>query len=448
MSKTAIVNAIIFTVDKENKVFRDGVIVFDCDQIEAVGHKGSIRIPGDCTIIDGQGTLAVLPGLIDVHTHSSLLKGYTENLPFLDWLPEYQREHKVLTDDDAYWAFMISYLEALKGGTTCILDMYRLMHNGVKAASELGLRANLAPYVADNMADSYFETLDANEKLIAQSHNSHNGTIRIFVGLEHLFYCTETAYKRAKIIADANDTFIHTHSSEFEGEVQAVINHFGKRPIHLFHERGILGQNTIVAHCNWLDDSEMRLFKEYDVRISHCPTSNVKLGGGTLKLRDIESYGIKVGLGTDGSISNNSLSMWEVMKFGSLLQKNLYLDATALDAPQILRMATIDGARVLGLENIIGSLEVGKKADVITVDLWQPHFLPIEPTHDHDPVIWNLIYAARASDVNNVWVNGKHVIAQGKSTQVDENDVMNRVHLQTISLLGRRASTTSTNLIV
>ena len=446
MSSTAIINAIIFTVDEKNSVYRNGSIVFSGTVITAVGSSDSVTIPEGAIVVDGKGTLVVLPGLIDVHSHSSLLKGFSENLPFLNWLPEYQREHKVLNEDDAYWAFMISYLEALKGGTTCVLDMYRLMHMGVKAASTLGMRVNLAPYVGD-MENSYFETLDATEKLIQDYHNSHDGTVRIFVGLEHLFYCTEATFRRAKGIADKYQTYLHTHSSEFEAEVIEVVKHFGKRPIQLFNEYGILGPTTIIAQCFWLDESEMNLMKDNDCRIAHCPISNVKLGGGTMKLRDIKSRGIKVGLGTDGSISNNSLSMFEMMKFGSLLQKNLYLDATELDAYKVLRMATIDGAAVLGLDHLVGSLEVGKKADIITVDLWRPHLLPVAATAEHDPVLWNIVYAARASDVNHVWVNGKHVIADGRSTQVNEDDVLKAVHDQTVSLLQRRESTTSTNFI-
>lgn len=446
--RTAIVNAVLISMNKSNKIFRNGSLIIKDGIIEAIGCSSNVPIPSGCKVIDGRGKIVVLPGLIDVHSHSSLLKGYSENLYFLDWLPEYQREHKVLSNDDAYWAYMISYLEALKGGTTCVLDMYRLMHNGVKAATDLGMRVNLAPYVADNASNASFETLKANEELIQKFHNSSNNTVRVFIGLEHLFYCSEKLYRQAKDMATHYNTFIHTHSSEFDAEVQAVMNHFGKRPIHVLQNYGILSPQTIIAHCNWLDESELDLMAANDVRIAHCPVSNVKLGGGTLKLKEIQNKNIKVALGTDGSISNNSLSMFETMKFGSLLQKNLYMDATALDANQVLRMATIDGARVLGLEDQIGSLEVGKRADIVTVDLWQPHLLPIADTVEHDPIIWNLVYAARASDVKDVFVNGKHVIADGHSTQVDESEVLMQTHKQTQSLLSRRASVKATNLIV
>ena len=447
MTKTALINCIIITVNAQNEVIRKGTLLLDNNTITEIGDTSAISIPEGTHIIDGKDRIAVLPGLIDTHTHSSLLKGYSENLPFLEWLPVYQQEHKVLTEEDAYYAYLISYLEALKGGTTCVLDMYRFMHMGAKAAGLLGLRCNLAPYTADNLKNTFFETLDANEDLIKKHHESHQGLIRICIGLEHLFYCTEKAYERAKALSHDYDVFIHTHSSEFEEEVAAVVRSFGKRPIHVLHERGILGPQTIIAHCVWLNDDEIQLFREYDVRVAHCPTSNVKLGGGTLNLNNFLDNNIKVGLGTDGSISNNSLSMWELMKFGSLLQKNLHKDATALNATEVLRLATIEGAKVLGLDQNIGSLEVGKKADFITVDLWQPHLLPILPTPDHDPVLWNLVYAGRASDVKDVWVNGRHVIHKGKSTMIDEDDLLEKTQHQVASLLQRRAHVQPTTFI-
>lgn len=439
----AIKNAIIFTVNEKNEQIRSGTIIWDQGKILALGNTENTPLPEGAEVIDGQNRLAVLPGLIDVHTHSSLLKGFSEDLNFLDWLPEYQREHHILTEEDAYYAFTISYLEALKGGTTCVLDMYRFMHQGAQVAKELGLRVNLAPYVADTEAATYFETLDQNESLIKKHHNTHQGRIRILVGLEHLFYCSDAAYKRARQLSEAYGVYIHTHTSEFEPEVQAVLKKFGKRPVSVLKDKGILYPRTILAHCTCLDQEELDILQDNDVRISHCPTSNVKLGGGTIKLRDVTSRGIKVGLGTDGSISNNSLSMWETMKFGSLLQKNLYVDATEVNASQVLRLATIEGARVLGLEDQVGSLEVGKNADLITVDLWQSHLMPVAASTDHDPILWNLVYAARASDVRDVWVAGQQVIAQGKSTFISEKEILERVHQQTLSLLERRESVKS-----
>ncbi len=437
----AITNAIIYTVNPKDKVWREGTIVWDGERIIAVGSTKTTPIPEGAEVINGKGRIAVLPGLIDVHTHSSLLKGFSENLNLLNWLGVYQREHQVLTEQDVYAAALISYLEAVKGGTTCVLDMYRFMHRCADAAGDLGIRACLAPYVADHPAKSFFETLDANEKLIQTRHQTQNGRIQVMVGLEHLFYCSPEAYIRARHLSDHYDVKIHTHSSELKGEVDAVVQHFGDLPMNLLHQRQILTPKTIIAHCVWLTDDELKLMADQGVGISHCPTSNAKLAGGVIRFKEIRKLKIKMGLGSDGSISNNSLSMWEGMKFASLIQKADLYDPEILPAAEVLRLATIDGARLLGLDKNIGSLEVGKKADIITVDLWQPHLMPIAPSSDHDPVIWNLIFAGRASDVRDVWVDGRRILKNGYSTLVNEIDVMTQTHKQTLDLLKRREAT-------
>lgn len=443
----AIKNALIYTINASDHVYRRGTIVWHRDKIIAIGDTDRVSIPEGAEIIDGNGRLAVLPGLIDGHSHSSLLKGFSENKTLINWLGEYQREHQVLTEQDAYAAALISYLEALKGGTTCVLDMYRFMHRCADAAGDLGIRVNLAPYVADHPTKNFFETLVANEKLIQTHHQSQNGRVQVMVGLEHLFYCSKEAYQRARDLSDQYDVKIHTHSSELKDEVDAVVEHFGDVPIKVLKERNILTPKTIIAHCVWLNDEELQILADHGVGIAHCPTSNAKLAGGVIRFDAIREKGIKMGLGSDGSISNNSLSLWECMKFASLIQKAGTYDPTLISASEALRMATIEGARLLGLDKDIGSLEVGKKADIITVDLWQPHLMPIAPSSDHDPVIWNLVFAGRASDVRDVWVDGRHVLKEGMSTLVSELDMLDLAHAQTIDLLKRREKTQEVKMI-
>lgn len=442
MSMTAIKNALIFTVDPQDTFYASGTIVLKDDHIISIGDSKTTPIPPDVTeIIDAQGKLAVLPGLIDAHSHSSALKGYSENLNLLKWLPVYQREHQVLTEDDAYIAALVSYLEAAKGGTTCVLDMYRYLHRCADAGDHVGIRTNLVPYVADAPGKDFFETLEKNKKLIETHHGSQQGRVRVWVGLEHLFYCSEKAYHKAREYADHYQVGIHTHTSELKDEVDEVVKAFGKRPVHLFKERGILGPTTLIAHCVWLNDEEIDIMADTQTSIAHCPTSNAKLAGGIAPLHKFEKKGITVGLGTDGSISNNSLSMIESMKFASLLQKILHYDAAALPAPKALRMATIDGAKALGLDKEIGSLEVGKKADLITINLWQPHLFPLTSSEGHNPVLWNLVYSARSSDVNHVWVDGRLIVKNGKSTRLDEEETLTLIHNKTKDLLERRKRT-------
>ncbi len=445
MGCTVIRHAIAFTVDANNTIYPDATLVLRGDRIVAIGATDTVTLPEDATqTIDCQGKMAVIPGLIDAHSHSSLMRGVTENMQLLDWLPRYQLEHRALDETDAYYAALLCYLEALKSGTTCVMDMYRYMHRCADAAADLGLRVNLVPYAADMPGKDFFETPETNRKLIETHHLSQNGRIRVWVGLEHLFYCSPAAYAKAKAFAADYDVRIHTHSSEQREEVEAVIQHFGKRPIELFRDYGILGEKTAIAHCVWLNEDEIKILADTGTAVSHCPTSNAKLAGGIAPILEMKQAGITIGLGTDGNISNNNLDMFEEMKFASLLQKVKRYDAAALAAPDTLRMATIDGARLLGLEHELGSLEAGKKADLVLVNLWQPNMMPLVWDGNDTNILWNLVYAARGSNVHTVFVDGEMVIQAGHSTKINETAALEAIQAQTIAHLQRREPFKST----
>jgi 5-methylthioadenosine/S-adenosylhomocysteine deaminase len=435
---TAITHAKIFTVDHDFTVIDDGTVIFDETGILELGPSEAVTPPDGAHLINGNNRLAVLPGLIDVHSHSSLLKGFSENAQLMDWLPEYQREHQVLTDEDAYYGCMVSYMEALRGGTTTVADMYRKLHKAAEAAERIGIRAELIPYAADNPDKTFFETLADTEQLIETWHGRANGKIHAWVGLEHITYCSAAMYTQANELALKHGVHIHTHTSEQVEEVSMVEELFGQRPVKQFAEYGILRPGTVLAHCVWLDDEEIATLATTGTGVAHCPISNMKLASGIAPLPRYLSEGIAVGLGSDGGISNNSLSMFECMKTASLLQKVHHLDATAISARQALELATIGGARLLSLDQNVGSIELGKQADLITIDLWQPHLLPISPAEGHDPVLWNLVFAARASDVVDVWIQGEQLINQGEFTRIDEDPMLQAIHDQTLDLLKRR----------
>ncbi len=435
---TAITNAVIYCADDSFTCFNPGSVVFSGSEITAVGPSRSVAVPDGATVIDGGGRLAVLPGLIDAHSHSSLLKGYSENAQLMDWLPEYQREHQVLTPDDAYHGYLVTYMEALKGGTTTVMDMYRFGHKGAEAAARLGIRVHLVPYAADHPTKHFFETLETNEQLIRDCHGAHDGRVKVWLGLEHITYCSEYMFRRVSELADQYGVNIHTHTSEQREEVDAVVELFGDRPVPVFEQRGILRPGSVLAHCVWLDDAEIEILAETGTGVAHCPVSNMKLAGGAAPLDRFRSQEVVVGLGTDGAISNNSVSMWECMKIGSLLQKVTRLDATTVGAGEAIRMATIDGARLLGIDHEVGSIEVGKQADLITVDLWQPHLMPVAGSEGHDPILWNLVFAGRASDVRDVWVQGVECVSEGEICGLDESEALADIHLRTVDLLKRR----------
>jgi 5-methylthioadenosine/S-adenosylhomocysteine deaminase len=319
--------------------------------------------------------------------------------------------------------------------------MYRFLEKGADAAQALGLRIHLVPYAADHPTKHFFETLETSEALIEYCAKFDRREVQPWLGLEHITYCSEAMFRRTRDLADHYGINIHTHTSEQREEVAAVKTLFGDRPVRKFHDWGILKPGTVLAHCVWLDDEEIALVADTGAGIAHCPVSNMKLASGPAPLAKFRDAGITVGLGSDGGISNNSLSMWECMKVGSLLQKVTRLDARAVGAEEAIRLATIDGARLLGVDLQIGSLEVGKLADVILIDLWQPHLLPIAGSEGHDPVLWNLVYAAQASDVQQVWVGGRQILSARRLTGIDEDEALNEIQNRTVDLLARRAET-------
>ena len=437
MNRFALTNLIIFTVDAHNRIFTNGTLLVEDDRIKAVGPAQAIDLPPDIPVQDCGGRSVLLPGLVDSHSHSSLLRGVTENMPLLEWLPQYQLEHRALTEDDAFHAARLCYLEALKNGTTCVLDMYRFMDRCADAASELGIRVNLAPYAADVAGYDFFATPAENQSLIRTHHNSQQGRIQVWMGLEHLFYCTPTAYHHALHCAKEYGVRIHTHACEqFEEEI-AVKQLFGQRSIGMLQQYGILGEHTTIAHCVWLNDEEIALLADTGTRIAHCPVSNAKLASGVARVPDIRAAGITVGLGTDGNVCNNSLDLFEEMKFASLLQKATRLDATVLPAREILRMATIDGAKALGLEHMIGSIEVGKKADFILLDTTAPNLTPVVLNDDGGNLLWNLVFSARGSNVTDVWVDGRQLVQSGQLTVACETTIVNAAQHCAQSLLER-----------
>ena len=446
-TSTAITNARVYCVDEAFNSFQNGTVVFADGLIRAVGSVADVPIPHDAHVIDGRGRLAVLPGLIDVHSHSSLLKGFSENAQLMDWLPEYQREHQVLNATDAYYGCLVNYMEALKGGTTTVMDMYRFLHKGAEAAAKLGMRVHLVPYAADHPTKQFFETLESSEQLIRDCHDSHGGRVKAWLGLEHITYCSEPMFRAVRDLADRYNVSIHTHTSEQQEEVAAVVELFGNRPVHKFNDWGILKPGSVLAHCVWLDAGEIDVVAETGTRIAHCPVSNMKLASGPAPLEAFRDAAITVGLGTDGGISNNSVSMWECMKTGSLLQKVTRLDAVAVSAEEALRMATLEGAKLVGMEAVLGSIEPGKYADLITVDLWQPHLLPLASSEGHDPVLWNLVFAAQAADVRDVWVAGAPCVSGGELCNVDEESELLAIHEQTLSLLSRREAATAIPMV-
>jgi 5-methylthioadenosine/S-adenosylhomocysteine deaminase len=439
---TLVRNGIVLPMTGGRTLLDPGSVLLDGATILAVGPVDEVaadpRAAG-AEIVDASGH-AVLPGLHNGHLHSGLLRGTAESMSLWDWLRAYvDPAHKALTPEIARAASLQCYAEGLLAGTTSVMDMWRFMEGSAAVAEELGIRATLVPYVADEEGYDYFETLATNRALLESvGPSAAGGRVRSWVGLEHLMYCSAACFAGAMALAEEFDTGLHTHSSESVWEVQESLTRWGRRPIEVFHQRGILSERTVVAHCVWLDDREVSLMASTGTSAVHCPCSNMKLASGPARVGAMRAAGVSVGLGSDGEKENNSLDLFEEMKFASLLAKVSTLDPTVGDPWDVLTMATIEGARALGLDAVTGSLAPGKRADLVTVWLGGLHTTPVL----HGPlsnVAAHLVFSASGHDVRDVWVDGARLVAGGRPLTFDVATVRAEAQAAAEELFARRA---------
>ncbi|HEX7132875.1 MAG TPA: amidohydrolase [Iamia sp.] len=446
---TLLRNGIVLPMTGGRRLLDPGSVLIDGTGIVAVGPVAEVDADPRAVGVEVVDLTdhAVIPGLHNCHLHSGLLRGTAESMSLWDWLKAYvDPAHRALTPEIARAASLHCYAEGLLAGTTSVMDMWRFMEGSAAVAEELGIRATLVPYVADEEGYDYFETIDSNRRLLESVGTAAaGGRVRSWVGLEHLLYCTPEAFRAAAELAEEFDTGIHTHSSESIWEVQESLARFGHRPIHEMANRGILGPRTVIAHCVWLDDQEIALLAGTGTSVAHCPCSNMKLSSGPARVIDMRAAGIAVGLGSDGEKENNNLDLIEEMKFASLLQKVTTLDPTTGDPWDILTMATVEGARALGLDAVTGSLEPGKRADVVTVDLGGLHTTPLLHGADQN-VPAHLVFSASGRDVRDVWVDGRRLVAGGVPTTFDGASVRAEAQAAAEELFARRAALSTPEL--
>jgi 5-methylthioadenosine/S-adenosylhomocysteine deaminase len=436
--RTLLRGGIVLPMTGTRTVHDPGSVLLDGTTILAVGPVAELDAQAaGAQVVDVSGH-AVIPGLHNCHLHSGLLRGTAESKALFDWLQSYvDPAHRALTPEIAAAAARLCYAESARFGTVSVMDMWRHMEGAAAAAGEVGLRATLVPYVADAPGYDYFESIESNRRLLESHRTAHEGRVRAWVGLEHLLYCTPEAFTAAAALAEEFDTGLHTHTSETQWEVQESLRLWGKRPVEVFRDRGILGPRSVIAHCVWLDDAEIAVLAETGTAVAHCPCSNMKLASGVAPLDRFAAAGVTVGLGSDGEKENNNLDLLEEMKFAALLQKVSRLDPTAGDPWDVLRMATIDGARALGLDGVSGSLAPGKRADVVTVDLRTLHATPVLHGADFN-VAAHLVFSANGADVDGVWIDGRQVVGGGRLLTVDAVAVRTEAQAAAEELFERR----------
>jgi 5-methylthioadenosine/S-adenosylhomocysteine deaminase len=421
--------------------FDPGSVLFDGNTIVAVDTVAALdddpRAAG-AEIVDATSR-AVIPGLHNCHLHSGLLRGTAEAMTLWDWLKTYvDPAHRALTPEIARVASLQCYAESLLAGTVSVMDMWRFMEGSADVATDLGIRATLVPYVADEEGFDFFESIASNRRLLERYRSAADGRVRAWVGLEHLMYCTKECFAQAVELMHEFDTGLHTHSSETIWEIEESLKRWGRRPIEVFYDRGILGPRTVVAHAVWLSDREIELLAQTGTAVAHCPTSNMKLASGAARVGDMRRAGVRVGLGSDGEKENNNLDLVEEMKVAALLQKVTTLDPTTGEPWDVLELATIEGARALGLDEITGSLEAGKRADIVTVALDGLHTTPVMHGEFFN-VAAHLVFAASGRDVRDVWVDGRRLVRDGAPTTFDVASVRADAQAAAEELFARRA---------
>ena len=365
--------------------------------------------------------MLVMPGLVNTHTHlaMSIFRGYKTDKKLMDWLENaiFPVEDK-LKPEDIYWNSYLSCLEMIKSGTTTCNDMYLGMNKTLEAINDTGLRAVVAWCIKD---DSIKDKVEQTREYAKRYNNDENGKIRIYVSADAPHTCNPDTIKLCVDLAKELNTGIHIHLAETIDEETKIKSRYDKRSTEYLNDLDVFDVPVVLAHGIYVSDSDIEILKKIKGGISHNPISNCKLSSGICDVVKLRKNGINIGLGTDGIGSTTTMDMFEEMKTAAYLQKVNTMEPSSISAYDILKMATIEGAKVLGMENEIGSLEPGKKADMIFIKTDKLHMCPA------NDVCANLVYSSNGADVESVMIDGKVIMQNRKMLNLDEKQVMRQV---------------------
>ena len=416
----------VLLIDAKNTCLDNAAIAINegniiaIDQPEDIARQYSAR-----KTITAKDSL-VMPGFVNCHTHAAMtcFRGIADDMELMDWLNNYifPAEAKNVNKDLAYWGSLLACAEMIKSGTTTFCDMYIFEDETARAAKQAGMRCIIGEVLFDFPSPNSKtpqEGLDYTRMLIEKWQN--DPLISIIVEPHALYTCSPDLLAKAKKLADDYSVPLGIHLLENKSEKEQLQKKFGKDAVIFLKDIGYLNERFLALHCVCLTAEDIRLFADYGVKVSHNPASNMKLASGVAPVPDMLKAGITVGLGTDGCASNNTLDMIKEMSTAAKLHKVARLDPTVMNAQTVVRMATIEGAGALGMHKITGSLEVGKKADIIIIGLNKPHLTPLYNEYSH------LVYAASGADIDTVLINGKVVMENRSLLTIDETEVMQKV---------------------
>jgi 5-methylthioadenosine/S-adenosylhomocysteine deaminase len=425
MSDSLIIkNAVVVTLNDQNHVF-EGDVLIESGIITALGE--SLAAPA-AEVIDARGS-ALLPGFVQTHIHlcQTLFRGAADDLALIDWLKKrvwpMEAAH---TADSLYASARLGIAELIRGGTTCALTMETVHHTEqvFRAVEESGFRATIGKCMMDKgdevpseLREKTDDSIKESLALIERWNGRAEGRIRSCFAPRFAISCTRELLERVAELSRKHGVMVHTHASENKDEIEMIERETGRRNIEYLNDVGLAAPHVLLAHCVHLNESEFEILHTTRTRVAHCPSSNLKLGSGLARVTEMIERGIFVSLGADGAACNNRLDIFTEMRAAALIQKALR-GPQALPALTALRMATIDGARALGLGEEIGSIETGKRADMVLVNLDGFHLTP------RPDIISTIVYAAEASDVYTTIIDGRILMRDGRLTTLDEQAVM------------------------
>lgn len=416
------------TMSAGMEIVEDAAIGIKDGLIVAVGRNGDQGCAALKTkeTIDASGCI-IMPGLVNTHTHLPMVcfRGMADDLPLMEWLTKhiFPAEARFVNKKMVYDGATLAMAEMIMSGTTTFCDGYFFEDTITEAVLAAGMRAVVSQGFADFATpdNPKFERMMAAANRFVTRWQSHAPMITPAYFCHSPYTCSPATLVNVKEAAREAGILYLMHLLENEDEIDTILNRYGKKPVQHLLDLGVLDDQTVAVHCNWLTAEDMAIFADLGVRVSHNPESSMKLAAGVAPVPEMLKHGIKVGLGTDGSASNNDLDMFREMDTAAKIHKVTSLDPTVMSAQTVLKMATIGGANVLGLDKLIGSIETGKQADIILVDMNQPHLTPLYNCYSQ------LVYAARGADVKTSIINGKIVMKDRQLRTIDLPKAMENV---------------------
>ncbi len=415
----------IVTMDRDLSLYNDGAVVVREGMIIDIGPYGEISKRYTAPSIIGDSHKLVMPGLINTHTHAPMVyfRGLADDLPLKEWLERHiwPQEARWLSEEFVRDASELACLELIKAGVIAFNDMYFFSNETAEVAVKMGMRASIGVGILDfptpggKGPDDYLKKA---EEFILRWKD--HGFIKPVVAPHAIYTCSRETLLKAKDLARKYNLPVHLHLSETEWEVKESIKNTGMRPVEYLNSIEFLDERVIAAHSVWLDSKEIEIMAQKGSKVSHCIESNLKLVSGIAPVAEMLKRGVRVTFGTDGAASNNDLDVLSELSVAAKLHKTVSRDPTLLDARTCLKMATLWAAEAIGLGDITGSIEKGKRADMIICDLHKPHLTPIYDIYSH------IVYAMKSSDVETVIIDGRIIMNQRRLKSADEEEILKK----------------------